>query len=138
MIPINYSQRPQNTNEPLKKEDHFVYDDMAAYRSGHVREVFDVGGAFAHADYMIQMSFKHPILYFLWYRWWAPSLLHESERKHLSFCIHDIRVYDYRPYWAEFSLYHPLQFILFLFLFRLFSFLKNLFSGVRKDRDHSN
>ena len=138
-IPIKYPPRPKRTYAPLENEDDgYRYEDMARYSTGNVRQLFNAGSAYAHALYMVQMSFKHPILYFLWYRWWIPSLLHDSERKHVSLCVREFRKGEYRPYWAEFSLYHPFQFILWLFLFRLFSFLKNRFSGVRKDRDHSN
>ena len=85
----------------------------------YMRNLFDAGSAYLHGKYMIEMSFKHPIMYLLWYRWWVPSLLHEDERKRLRQWMDRSRRYDYRPYWAEFSLYHPVQFLVGLFLWRI-------------------
>jgi hypothetical protein len=104
-----------------------------------MRGLFDAGSAYLHGRYMIEMSFKHPIMYMLWYRWWVPSLLHEDERKHLRHWMDRSRKCDYRPYWAEFSMHHPIQFIVGLFLWRIFQGLIKLTSfRLRQSVDFSN
>ena len=86
--------------------------------AGYTLPFYDGNGA-EHAHYLIEMSFKRPIMYLLFYRWWVPGLLSAVERKRLE-------QYDFsmlrRSYWAEFSLYHPVQFMLLLFAHRAFQF----------------
>ena len=94
-------------------------NDIGDYHSGAIRRLFNAGSAYAHGRYMIEMSFKHPIMYILWFRWWIPYLLHKDERKMLREAIEFSRKYEYRPYWAEFALHHPVLFLVYL-LFQTF------------------
>ena len=90
------------------------------YENGHrMREMFDSGIAIVHAHYMVEMCFRHPVMYFLFYRWWMLWFLHENERKYIGKYIKRIRA-ERLPCWAEFALYHPI-------MTRKHLFLKNLF-----------
>jgi len=95
--------------------DYMPYND-----SGNSRDrggyLLRMGVALMHARYMIEMSRKHPVMYWLWYRWWIPSLLHEDERKRLDSWLKSLLEFEYNPYWADFSMYHPVQFLVFLLL----------------------
>ena len=103
-----YSKRPvdewDNPNDDVGMSSH--------WNQGHK---FRCGSAIQHMRYLAEMSRRHPIMYWLWFRWWIPTLLHEDERKRLNdFCID----HEFRPYWADFALYRPVQFLVFLFLRR--------------------
>ena len=78
--------------------------------------LFQEGSAEVHAPYLLEMKAKHPIMYWLWYRWWIPSLLQPDERKQLKCSLVYYRKYKFRPYWADFALYHPVQFLVYLLL----------------------
>lgn len=80
---------------------------------------FQDGSGACHAYYLREMSYKHPVLYYLFYRWWVPMLLTPDERM-----VFDERKSDEweRPYWAEFSLHHPVQFMLLIVVCRAFQF----------------
>jgi len=112
---------------PVDEHDN-PHDDISAgeYSAGHK---FRCGSAFRHVKYLIEMSRRHPIMYWIWYRWWIPSLLHADERKKLdNFTLE----HEFRPYWADFALYHPVQFLVFLFLRQVFqAFVKPLTSFVK-------
>jgi len=98
-----------------KRTDHNTADWTTHWRDG---ELFQVGSARAHADYLIEMKARSPVMYFLWYRWWIPSLLHEEERVQLEDYLNCCRRIRHRSYWAAFSLHHPVLFLLyFLFIF---------------------
>ena len=103
----NYPKRPAD------EYDNPNSDMSSSWNEGHK---FRCGSAYAHAGYLIEMSRRHPIMYWLWYRWWIPSLLHEDERKKLVQRIESRLRVDYRPYWADFALYHPIQFLMYLLL----------------------
>ena len=96
---------------------------------GHV---FREGSGVGHACYLTEMSFKHPIMYFCFYRWWIPTLLTPNERRAFDE-LYQWRHRDfYRPYWAEFSSHHPVQFLLLFIVFVLFqSFIKLLTAPVK-------
>ena len=106
-----------------KRTDHQGADLSRGSTEGQTRRMFEAGTARMHAKYMIEMSFRYPIMYLLWYRWWIPSLLHEDERKRLSEWIDYSRKYEYRPYWAEFSAHHPILFVWVLFILIVVKFL---------------
>ena len=66
-------------------------------------------------------------MYVLWFRWWIPTLLHEDERKELNHYIKISQKMKYRSFWAEFSMHHPIQFLLYYFsVFLLQGFAKFL------------
>jgi len=90
------------------------------YHSHDDGEAFRHGSAKLHADYLTEMKARHPIMYFCWYRWWIPTLLHEDERKDLDHYMHVCRQYRHRPFWAEFSMFHPVQYLLFFLSALLF------------------
>jgi len=112
-----YPKRPEDV-------DYMPYNDSgnSQYRGGRL---FRMGVAIMHAQYMIEMSRKHPIMYWLWYRWWVPSLLHEDERKRLDSWQKVLLEFKYNPYWADFSMYHPVQFLVFLLLRNACKFFVN-------------
>ena len=108
---------------------YFVDVEEPNYRCGiYIREMFDSGIAIVHADYMVEMSFRHPVMYFLFYRWWILMFLHENQRKYIGKYIKRIRS-KRLPYWAEFSLYHPIQYCLFWIVISLFEFVVKLFTA---------
>jgi hypothetical protein len=78
--------------------------------------LFQEGSAYMHAPYLLEMKAKHPIMYWLWYRWWIPSLLQPDEREQLKCSLVYYRRFKFRPYWADFALYHPVQFLVYLLL----------------------
>jgi hypothetical protein len=118
MISFKYPKRPNFA--PNRDADRFYY------HKGYRSMVFHCGSAYAHAHYLIKMSFRHPIMYFLWYRWWIPFLLQEDERNVLPQHIKTLRKEDYGPYWSEFSIHHPVQYLLFLLFILCFQFLIQL------------
>ena len=119
MIPTKYPERTDNTGA----------DWTDTFREG---ELFQVGSAKAHADYLIEMKAKHPIMYFLWFRWWIPSLLHDDERKQLDHYIKICRKHRHRSYWAEFAMYHPVQYLLYVLTVLFFQgFIKYLPTPVK-------
>ena len=73
-----------------------------------VNEMFDA--IHIGPDYMIEMSFRHPIMYFLWYRWWIPTLMSEEYRKDFPTYMKNRREI-YVSYWAGFAQYHPVLFL---------------------------
>jgi len=79
--------------------------------------LFREGSAMMHAKYLVEMEARHPIMYWCWYRWWISFLLQPNERKYLAGWMKYYRQYKFSPYWADFALYHPVQFLVFLFLF---------------------
>lgn len=85
-----------------------------------VGEEFEQGHPAAYAKYVVEMSFRHPIMYLLLYRWWTRSLLHEEDRQTFDRLLVHYRGETFSPYWTKFSLYHPVQFAIFLFFDRLF------------------
>jgi hypothetical protein len=94
----------------VDEDDHLYYHDI---QPGYA---FQCGCAHMHARYLIEMSRRHPIMYWVWYRWWIPSLLHEDERRLLDWKLRNCKQFEFRPYWADFALYHPVQFLVFLLL----------------------
>ncbi len=119
MIPEKYEELEQNKSANYPNE----YGE---------RELFDHVVAYQHAKYLVDMSFRYPILYLLWFRWWVPSLLREPERKRE---IRERRLHRARyclPYWAEFSLYHPILFLVWLFFERLIKFLARPIKVIRR------
>jgi hypothetical protein len=78
--------------------------------------LFRCGCAHKHARYLIEMSRRHPVMYWIWYRWWIPSLLHEDEHEKLDHAMKYCKKFEFRSYWADFALYHPVQFLVFLLL----------------------
>ena len=79
-----------------------------------------------HADYLYEMSYRRPIMALLFYRWWIPTLLTPFDREIFNRRCRDSCQGDGRPYWVMFSLYHPVQFMLLLFVRRVFVFFKKL------------
>ena len=85
------------------------------YASGKTnRDYFDQGYPGVHAKYLVEMSFKHPVMYFMFYRWFIPLTLHKNDRQGLTEMVRHYRKYDYLPFWAEFSQYHPVLGMLYL------------------------
>ena len=113
MIPTKYPKSNHN-------EGHYGME----WKAG---EQFSTGDAWRHACYLVEMKASHPIMYFLWFRWWIPTLLHEDEREKLDHYVKVCSQTTYRSFWAEFSMHHPVQFLLYylaVFLFqRLIKFL---------------
>jgi len=105
----------QYPKRPVDEEDKPQND---GFDTTYIGKLFQNGSAYAHVRYMIEMSRRHPVLYWIWYRWWIPSLLHEDERKRLDHWRTLCLKYEFRPYWADFALYHPVQFLMFLLLWR--------------------
>jgi hypothetical protein len=121
MIPTKYPKRPAWTRR-FQNADEFeerLAEDIHDYHNGHIYRAFYMGSGYAHARYLADMMFRHPVMYYLWYRWWIPSLLQEEERTILYNQIDVCRV-NYRPYWIEFSLYHPVLFFLWVLAFQVF------------------
>ena len=112
-----------------KRTDHATADWTSSWRDG---ELFQVGSAKAHADYLIEMRAKSPITYFLFYRWWIPTLLHEDERKCLDSYMKCCARVRHRSFWADFSLHHPVLYLLYwLFVFLFQMLVKLLTSPVK-------
>ena len=86
----------------------------------HLEHMASVGSLVA---YSLEMSFRHPILYFLFYRWWVRLGCPPKYRPLLIGEYYYQRTYRYRTYWTEFSLYHPVQYMLLLFVVTVFKFL---------------
>jgi hypothetical protein len=117
-----YPKRPVN-------EYDRSHDSELAYLEVHGDgRRFVYGSAAAHAKYLIEMSRRHPIMYWCWYRHWMLSLLHEEEHKKIDQCMKKYLDYDYRPFWADFALYHPIQFLVFLFVRNIFQLMKKFTS----------
>lgn len=131
MIPIKHQKRPEGTTGA---------DLTRGREKHHTGEYFNNGAACAYARYMIEMSFKHPIMYLLFFHWWIPSLLHKDEydgldprwRPGIKTWVKQLRKTDYKPYWAEFSLYHPIQFLVFLLAIRIFQGIVKFLTGFIK------
>ena len=98
---------------PADEHDNPNDDGLAIYNAGCK---FRCGSAYEHAGYLIEMSRRHPIMYWIWYRWWVPLLLHKDERQRLDGHVESRQRFGFRPYWADFALYHPVQFLVFLLL----------------------
>jgi len=108
---------------------HTFIDAEEGLHDGNLaRTLFDMGSAYLHAYYMVEISFRHPVMYFLFYRWWIPFFLHKEEQKKVDKFIRYIRSVYFRPYWAEFALYHPVQYCLFWIVLSLFEFIIKLFA----------
>jgi len=77
---------------------------------------FSDGNGAEHAHYLYDLCFRHPIMYYLFYRWWVPSLLVPEERARFDEILYHMwRIqWIYTPHWAEFAKYHPVQFMLLL------------------------
>jgi len=86
-------------------------------------------------SYLKAMSFKHPIMYILFYRWWIPMLLSPQEREYLNGKYQEYyedHLYFERPYWVEFSSHHPVQFfLLYLVWLTCLGFVKLLTAPVK-------
>jgi hypothetical protein len=121
-----YPKRPVDKYDDLECGQWSYYDDPVIGRR------FRCGSASAHAQYLIEMSRQHPIMYWIWYRWWLPLLLHEDEYVYLSGYVKRFVREKYRPYWADFALYHPIQFVVFLFLRYAFHAIKKFMSFLIK------
>jgi len=105
-------------------------DERACFCNGiGLRDMFESGGARVHAQYMYEMSIRHPVMYFLFYRWWLFMFLHEDQKNNIAECIKYIRDNHSRPYWAEFALYHPVLYCLFWFIISIFEFVVKLFTS---------
>jgi len=70
------------------------------------------------ADFMVKMSVKHPVAFYLWYRWWIPLLVSVEERKKIprEFCLRSSSEYG-GAYWRDFALCHPFL-VLWVLLFQ--------------------
>jgi hypothetical protein len=128
MIPTKYPKRPEGSSDRTHSEDYA--DDL----NGDVRKVFDKGSAYKHAQYMVEMSFRHPIMYVLWYMWAIPLLLDEDEKPFLHKWIKYHRTRAFRPYWAEFALYHPVLFCLYWIGGIFFQFLIKLLTTPKQNQ----
>ena len=119
--------------KPTKYSEFHTYGDAMdqeqLHATSHRRKMFDLGSSFMHAYYLVEMSFRHPIMYFLFYRWWIPLFLLEEQKENFGERIKHIRSTYFRPYWAEFSLRHPVQYCLFWIVFFLFEFIVKLFTA---------
>ena len=83
---------------------HFVDVEEHHFQSGiYIREMFDSGIAIVHAHYMVEMSFRHPVMYFLFYRWWVLWFLHENQRKYIGAPLIIPFYASYSPRQASFS-----------------------------------
>jgi len=72
---------------------------------------FHEGSGFICAEFLREMSVRHPIMYLLFYRWWIPMQLSPEEREEFD-RVREVNRYKYTAYWMEFALYHPVQFVL--------------------------
>ena len=101
----------------------FFWDKLYV-ASGWAHMFFVEGSGLEHAHYLYEFSFKHPILCYLFYRWWLPTLLtpEDRERFYEAWYNHYMVKELYRPYWAEFNYHHPVQFLLLFGLYSLFQF----------------
>jgi len=135
MIHTKYPAPEYPAAEVLHKEE--MWHEERAYGSCTMRSAFDIGSAYEHAHYMIEMSFRHPIMYFLFYRWWVPLFLHEGQREKIVCWIEKLRKSHFRPYWAEFALRHPIQYALFWIVCAPFQFLIKFLTAPIKKIDTS-
>jgi hypothetical protein len=115
------------------------YPDETPYDHGG-GEIFWKGSSYAHAAYLVDMRLKHPILYFLWYRWWVMWLLHEDELRSLTEHMQYIHQKKYNPTWVYFSGEHPVLFLFYLLFHFTFQTMVKFFSTPRKivNRLHSS
>jgi hypothetical protein len=102
---------------PVDENDHIYHHNIQP------GDAFRCGCARMHARYLTEMSRRHPVMYWGWYRWWIPSLLHEDEYKELDHWLKYYRNFEFRPYWADFALYHPVQFLVYLLLMKTMKFV---------------
>ena len=81
------------------------------------------------AEYMGEMRFRHPIMYYLWYRWWLMRLVPPKCVPYVkkSMCERNING-RYRVYWAAFALHHPVLFFLWTVFRVVFQFVVKLFT----------
>jgi len=95
------------------------------------------GGVGAHLFFMRDMLFRHPVMYFLFYRWWLLRSLPDQGillpgcddttgtiKQYFDYYKNTTKdppsVYDYYqslPIWARFAIYHPI-FVLLWIAFR--------------------
>ena len=61
---------------------------------------------------MHEMRVRHPIAYYLWYKWWLPTLLTKEERERLPHAWNESHVVS--EYWTQFALYHPFSYLVVL------------------------
>ena len=87
------------------------------------RECFDAGAAKTYARWMVELSFKRPLAYFLWYRWYIPMRLTPAAREELPHIIKYLREGHYLPFWAECAHYHPILTAIYLLFQSCVSFL---------------
>ena len=104
--------------EPYKKPDDFDF-----------REEFqDKLGVAAYAEYMVDFRLRHPILYYLGYRWWLMRTIPPESRQLVKIVL---RVYGGREAqtWAVFAKYHPVMYLFGLLLLFIFQPLVKLFTA---------
>ena len=106
MFPTKFPKCPHVSGVESYQADKYDFRKCCMFNEGYIT---------LHARYLIEMSFKHPIMYVLWYRWWIVSLIHKDDRTGFELRLKTYRSY-YRPYWAEFSSHHPIQYVIFLLL----------------------
>jgi len=85
----------------------------------------------SYAKYMVDFSIRHPIMYFLFYRWWLFYSMRGESREQLTKWIKHWRtcyphVGHFRmSFWAAFALYHPVLVLLWIMFRSVLQFAEN-------------
>lgn len=106
--------------------------DYPDFNSSH--HWFGIMRFVGYAAYISAFRLRHPIMYFLWYRWWLFRFTSPELRQHLAESTHDWKRPFYcftgpRNYWAAFAMYHPVVFLVRLLWLTCYQFFVQLFSA---------
>jgi len=87
-------------------------------------ELLDIVGPYRYARYLREFYIRHPLMWFLFYRWWflwaAPKEMRPGLLQHIRTDHADA------PFWKDFVSHHPVLFILWLAVRTLFQLFVNI------------
>ena len=113
--------------ENLEKEQQNEAYNPCTFAEGQ-NEIYGRLQCYYYAEYLWEFRAKHPIMYYLWYRWWFMQFVPSRE---VPYVKDHMRTYKgkHNTVYATLEMYHPVLFFKWLFLCLLFQFVVKFFTA---------
>ena len=100
-----------------KEQQNEAYNPLAFGEGQH--EIYYRLQCYNYGHYLWEFRARHPIMYYLWYRWWFMRFVPAREVSLVKGAIRDYKGKHGTPR-ATFAMYHPILFFVWLVLCFLF------------------